>query len=104
MPSIMRNIPATIADALTGLQFKVQPQPFLASLYASGATEGDIIGFSVDSNAFLVAGEVNVEAASGVVDVDRDQILFREPCPAGEMFMPATLTADLKYLLVIEQL
>lgn len=104
MPSIMRNIPATTADALNGLQFKVQPRPSLVSLYASGATEADTISFSVDSNQVLIAGEHNVEASSGVVDVARDQMLFREPVPAGEFFLPAVVTADTKFLLVIEQL
>lgn len=99
----MRNIPATTADALNGLNFKVQPTPALVSLYASGATEGDTVGFSVDSNQYLVNGECNVEAASGVVDIDRDQMLFREPVPPGEYFLPATLTADVKFLLVIER-
>lgn len=103
-PSIMRNIPATTENALDGLRFRVQPRPALVSLYASAATEGDTLSFAVDSNEFLVNGEPNVEAASGVVDVDRDQILFREPVPAGEYYLPATLTADVKYLLVIEQL
>jgi len=104
MPAIKIIIPATTQDALNGLRFKVQSRPALVSLYASGATEGDLVSFSVDSQAFLVDGAVNVEAASGVVDTDRDQILFREPVPAGEYFLPATLTADVNALLVIEQL
>lgn len=104
MPAIMRNIPATTADALNGLNFKVQPRPFLASLWASTETEADVIGFSVDSNQFLVSAECNVEIGTGVVDTNRDQILFREPCPAGEMFLPATVTTDTKFLLNIEQL
>lgn len=103
-PSIMRNIPATTEDALNGLQFKVQARPALVSLYASGATEGDTVSFNVDGRSFLNNAEVNVEAASGVVDIDRDQILFREAVPAGEYFLPATLTADVKFLLVIETL
>jgi hypothetical protein len=36
------------------------------------------------------------------VDTDRDQLLFREMCPAGEMFMPLNMTADMAVLLVIE--
>jgi hypothetical protein len=104
MPAIKRILAATTADALNGLNFKVQPRPFLASLWASGANEGDVVGFSVDANQFLVSGAVNVEAASGVVDTSRDQILFREPCPAGELFLPATMTANVTYLLNIEQL
>lgn len=104
MPSIKRTIPDTTADALNGQRFKVQARPALVSLYAVGTTEGDVISFAVDSQEFLNNAQVNVESASGVVDVSRDQILFREPVPAGEYFLPATLTTDEHYLLVIEQL
>lgn len=103
MPSIRINPPATTPDALNGLQFKVQPTPTLVSLYASGANEGDTISFNVDGNQFLVNATANLEAASGVVDTDRDQLLFRELVPAGEFFMPLTMTADMAVLLVIER-
>lgn len=102
MPSITRGVAATTSDALTGLKFKTQGLPALVSLFASGATEGDVISFSVGSQEFLVDAEVNVEAASGVVDTDRDQLLFQERVPPGEYFMPVTVTAAAKYLLVIE--
>ena len=102
MPSIMRNIPATIADALNSLNFAVQNRPALISLWAAGATEGDVVSFLVNSLSFLEDAEHNVEASSGVVDTDRDQILFREGVPAGQYRLPATVTADTKYLLVIE--
>lgn len=104
MPAIRRNVAATTADALNGLNFKVQPRPFLASLWASTDDEGDVLSFSVDSQAFLINAAVNLEAASGTVDTSRDQVLFREPCPAGELFMPMTITNAIAYLLNIEQL
>ena len=104
MPSVRRNPGATTNDALQGERFKVQPEPTLVSLYASGANEGDTISFLVDSQEFLDSATANVEAASGVVDTDRDQLLFRELVPAGEFYMPLTMTADMAFLLVIERL
>jgi len=101
-PTIMRNIPATIADALLGLNFRVQVKPALVSLYVATATEGDVVSFFVNSQAFVEDAEVNVEAATGVVSVDRDQVLFREMVPPGEYRIPATVTTDTKYILVIE--
>lgn len=102
MPAIMRNIPATIADALTGLNFKVQNRPALVSLFVSTETEADTVSFLVNSLSFLEDAEPNTEAATGVVDTTRDQILFREGVPAGEYRLPATVTTDIKYLLNIE--
>lgn len=104
MPSIMRGVAATTSDALNGLQFKVQSRPALVSLYASGATEGDTISFAVGSVQYVINATVNVESASGVVDTDRDQILFRELVLAGEYFLPITVTAAAVFLLVIEPL
>lgn len=102
MPSIMRNIPATTNDALNGLNFNVQNRPSLISLFASTDDEGDTISFLVNSLSFLEDGEVNLEAASGTVNVSDDQVLFREGVPAGQFRLPAVVTADTKFLLVIE--
>ena len=104
MPAIRRNPPATTDDALNGLNFKVQNRPALVSLYASGANEGDTISFLVNSLSFLEDATANVEAASGVVDTDRDALLIREAVPAGEYRMPLTMTADMAFLLIIEPL
>lgn len=104
MPAIRRNPGATVADALNGLNFKVQNRPALVSLYASGATEGDTLSFLVNSLSFVEDATVNVEAASGVVDTDRDGILLREAVPAGEYRLPLTMTADMAFLLIIEPL
>lgn len=102
MPAIMRNIPATVADALNGLNFNVQNRPALISLWASTDDEGDVISFLVNSLSFLEDAEVNLEAASGTVNTSDDQILFREGVPAGQYRLPAVVTADTKFLLVIE--
>jgi len=103
MPVIGR-ISATTADALNGLNFNVQNRPALVSLFAVGATEGDTLDFTVNSLSFAEAVATNVEAASGVVDTSRDQILFREAVPAGQYRLPLTSTTNQKFLLVIEPL
>jgi len=102
MPAIMRNIPATTGDALNGLNFNVQNRPALISLWASTDDEGDTISFLVNSLSFLEDAEVNLELASGTVQTNTDQILFREGVPAGQYRLPAVVTADTKILLVIE--
>jgi len=104
MPSIKRVNVGTTTDALNGLRYKVQGRPALVSLYASAVTATDIISFAVDSQDFLTNASPNIEASADVVDTDRDQILFREPVPAGEYFIPLTATTAVNFLVVIEQL
>ncbi len=104
MPAIsLRNV-ATTNDALSQLKFKNQGRPALVSLYASGATAGDTVGFSVDQREMLVNGLVNIEGSADVVSTDTDQLLFSEPVPAGDYFIPVVATAGVGILLVIEPL
>lgn len=102
MASIKRTISSSTENALEGLKFSVLNSPALLSLYAVGATEGDKISLSIGDRDILVDAEVNVEAASGVVDTDRDGILIQEPVPSGKLFLSADLTTNIHYLLVIE--
>ena len=104
MPGIKRTVSATTDDALTGLNFKVQGRNTLVSLWASGAAAGGSISLLVGSQAFIQDAAVNLESGDRVVDTDRDQILFQEPCPPGEFFLPITLGgADITYSLNIEE-
>ena len=56
----------------------------------------------MNSLSFLEDAEVNVEIGTGVVDTSRDQVLFREGVPAGQYRLPAVVTTDTLFLLVIE--
>lgn len=103
MPATKRVNVATVSNAMNGLKFEEIPAGgALASLYASCVTAGDVIGFSVGSEDFLVDAEPNIEASADVVDTDRDQILFQEPVPSGKIFMPITATTAVNFLLVLE--
>ena len=105
MPSIARTIAATTTDALNGLKFKTQDRPALVSLYAAAQAAGGSVSFSVGQREFVVDANLNVEVAVDSVDTDRDQILFSEPVPAGEYFMPVTIGGTgASFILVIEPL
>jgi len=105
MPAIRVSVAATTADALNGLKFKVQGRPALVTLYAAGDNAGNLVSLSVGTRELLVNAAGNIQAAAGVIDTDRDQILFRDTAPPGEYFMPVTLAgAVLNALLVIEPL
>lgn len=102
MPAIMRkNVAAGTSDALNGLKFKVQNRPALISLFASTATAGGLISFSVGSREILVDAEVNIESSADVVDIDRDAVLVQERVPAGEYFLEVSAQIG-NFLLVID--
>jgi len=70
---------ATTANIYDGIRFDTLIGPALVSLWFSAEDEGDLFSFAVGDQEYLVDASVNVEAGTGVVDTDRDQILFREP-------------------------
>lgn len=105
MPAIMlKNVAAGTANALDGLQFQDIPEPgALVSIFGTTAVAGGNIDYRVGTETFLQAAEVNIEAAADVVDNDRDQVLMREPVPAGKQFL-AVNAQVCNLLVVIEQL
>lgn len=100
MPAIRRQIAAATENALTGLRFSRPRRPTLVSLWASTATADETCTFGVDDLILLETAAVNIEIAADIVDVARDQLLFREPCPPGEyvLAVPA-VTAEFQFLL-----
>lgn len=103
MPTIKRKVSAATDDALNGLKFKTQGSPALVSLYASSATAGESLTFSVGSNSFVESAPMNLEIANEVVDPYRDGILVQEAVPAGEYFLSIpVVAADCSFMLVIE--
>ncbi len=96
---------ATNPNAMNGLKFDEIPvQGALVSLYAAAVTVTDTIGFSVGTEDFLNAANPNIEVSADVVDIDRDQILFREPVGPGKIFVVIVATTAVGWLLVLEYL
>lgn len=89
MPAIsLKNVAAATANALDGLKFQDIPEPgALVSIFGSTAVAGGNIDFSIGTEDFVKGGQLNIESSADVVDTDRDQILMREPVPAGKMFL-----------------
>jgi len=103
MPSIrVNNSPAGTSNAVDGLQFQdIPPGGALVTIYASTATAGGSISYSVGTERFLVACTPNTESAADVVDTRRDMVLDREPVPGGKQFL-AVDTQICNFLLTIE--
>lgn len=102
MPSIKSSNQATAANALNGLKFSKLLAPALVSLWLSGVTVTDTVGFSIGDREVLLAANPNIEISADVVDTGRDQVLFAEPAEEGDLFMPVTATTAVNFLVLID--
>lgn len=105
MPSIrVNNVAAPTANAVDGLQFQDIPAPgALVTIYASTAVATGTISYSVGTERFLVAAQVNTEQNADEVNTNFDMILDREPVPAGKQFL-AVDGQVCNFLVVVEDL
>lgn len=102
MPTIAKkNVAAGTANALDGEKFQELETASLVSLYATTPTAGGNVDFSVGSEDFAKAAELNIEASADVVDPQRDVVLFKEPVPPGKMFLSVN-DQIANFLLIIE--
>lgn len=106
MPSIRQRVAATTGNALATAKFRIVPASgALLSLWVAGVTATDSYGLAIGNQDIVVQGTtVNIEVSADVIDVDRDQIVFQEPIPGGELFMPFTLTTEDQFLIALRYL
>ena len=101
MPSLRFIVPATTPDAMSNRKFNIIPAGgAILNLWGTGVTVTDTFGLSVGDRDIVVDGSViNVTSSAGVVDTDRDQIVFNEEVDGGQIFLPCTLTTDMNFLI-----
>jgi len=106
MPALRFIVPATTTDAMSNRKFNIIPAGgAILNVWAAAVTVTDTWGLSVGDRDLIVDGSnANVVIAAGVVDVDRDQVLFNEEVDGGQIFLPATLTTDMNFLIHIRYL
>jgi len=106
MPSIKPPGGGTSADALNNLKFsKIPDGGGLVNGWITGATAADSFGFSNDSREFIVQGsECNIELSADNITIDRDQLIFDELLLPGQMFLPVVATAEVQFLIHIQNL
>lgn len=104
MPTIRRRVSTTTADALATVQFNViPPRGAFLNLWIAGVTATDSYGLSIGSQILIANGTtVNIEISADVIDNDRDQVLFNEYVPGGQLVMPVTVTTESQFLLSIK--
>ena len=101
MPALRFIVPDTTTDAMSNRKFNVIPAGgAILNLWAAGVTVTDTFGISVGDRDLVVDGSnMNVVISAGVVDIDRDQVLFNEEVDGGQIFLPVTVTTDGNFLI-----
>jgi len=97
-------ISAVTGDALADEDIRNVEAPSIVNLWASSVTISDEIGLRLDKTIIMDAGTANVSAAAlGMVDTERDQLVFDSIVGAGRLRVPVpTLTTSLIFIISVE--
>lgn len=96
-------VSATTNDALSDQDIRTIEGPSIVNLWATGVTVTDAIGLRLDSTVMMDDGTMNVSAAAlGMVDTERDQLVFNALVGAGRLRLPITVTTSAIFLLSVE--
>lgn len=96
-------VTAVTNDAIATEEIRRVERPSVVDMWASTDDEGDTLGLLLNKTEIMPTGRVNVEAASGVVDTNRDQCVFGEVVGAGQLRVPASVvTAAVEFILSVK--
>jgi len=96
-------VSATTNDALSDQDIRTIEVPSVVNLWASSETVTDQIGLRLDKTIIMDDGTCNVSAAAlGMVDTDRDQLVFGAVVGAGTLRLPVTVTSSAIFLISVE--
>lgn len=106
MASVRRTVTAVTNDDLATLDIRKVEVVSYINLFATSVTVTDTIGMMIGKIEIMPASTCNVSAAAlGMVDIDRDQLIFQSLVGPGvgdlKISVP-TLTTSLIYLLSVE--
>jgi len=104
MASLRLLVSATTNDALADQDIRRIEVPSIVNLFATAVTVTDLIGMRLGKTIIMEDGTANVSAAAvGMVDTDRDQLVFDAVVGEGLLRIPVpTLTTSLIFLLSVE--
>lgn len=103
MASRRMLVSATTNDALSDQDIREILAPSIVNLWASAVTVTDTIGLRLDKTIIMDDGTANVSAAAlGMIDVNRDQLVFNSVVGVGTLRLPCTVTASLIFLISVE--
>lgn len=104
MASRRLKISAVTNDALADQDIRTVEVPSVVNLWATSVTVTDQLGLRLDKTVIMDDGTVNVAAAAlGMVDTDRDQLLFNTVVGPGTLRLPvSTLTTSAIIMISVE--
>lgn len=103
MASRRMAVTAPTSDAISTEEIRRVDVPSTVNLWAACTTAGDAMGLLLNRTEILPADVVNVFASAGVVDTNRDQLLFNTIVGAGQLRLPVTaVNTSLQFLLSVE--
>jgi len=97
-------VSAVTGDALADEDIRNVEVASEVNLFATSVTVSDEIGLRLDKTIIMDAGTCNVSAAAlGMVDTDRDQLVFSSLVGPGRLRVPVpTLTTSLIFIISVE--
>lgn len=106
MPTVRVQVSTSTANSLSTNKFRIIPAAgALLSMWIASVTATDNFGLAIGNQDIVPQGTlINVESAADVIDTDRDQVVFQEPVPGGELFAPVNVTTQAQFLLAIRYL
>jgi len=96
-------VSVTTNDAIADQDIRTVEVPSVVNMWASAVTVTDTIGLRLDKTVIMDDGTANVSAAAvGMVDTDRDQLVFNSVVGPGTLRVPVTVTTSLIFIISVE--
>ncbi len=96
-------VSVTTNDALADQDIRTVEVPSVVNMWASSVTITDTIGLRLDKTVIMDDGTANVSAAAlGMVDTDRDQLVFNSVVGPGTLRVPVTVTTSAIFVISVE--
>lgn len=96
-------VSATTNDALADQDIRTVEAPSVVNMWATAVTVTDTIGLRLDKTIILDDGTANVSAAAvGMVDTDRDQLVFNSVVGPGTLRVPVIVTTSAIFVISVE--
>jgi hypothetical protein len=97
-------VTAVTNDALADQDIRTVEVPSLVNLFCTSVTVTDQVGLRLDKTIIMDDGTMNVSAAAlGMVDTDRDQLIFNTVVGSGTLRLPVPiLTTSMIFLISVE--
>ncbi len=96
-------VSVTTNDALADQDIRTVEVPSIVNMWATSVTITDTVGLRLDKTVIMDDGTVNVSAAAlGMVDSDRDQLVFNSVVGAGTLRVPVAVTTSAIFIISVE--